>query len=53
MALCKGIPPATDYSRKGPVMWALILFDASLNKRLNKQSSCGDLKRHDAHVPSL
>ena len=36
LALCEGIP-----SHKGPVMWSFdISFVVSLNKALNKQSSC-------------
>ena len=46
-----GDPPATDWFPSQIVsnMGFDVFFDVSVNKRWGKQSSTGDLRRHDGH----
>ena len=51
LALCEGDPLATDgFPSQRPLTQSFdVFFDMHLNKRLSKQSICGDLRRHDVH----
>ena len=51
LTLCKRNPPVTGGfpSQRASNTGFDIFFDVSSNKRLSKQSSAGDLRRHGAH----
>ena len=55
LAFCEGIKwSLVDSAHKGPVMQSFdVFFIVSLNKLLNKQSSCGHMRPYDTHVISL